>query len=62
MIGVIIFEDGGSHVIREAGVLTVWRLGPLREDSSYPDNADGLSLAKARTRYLAGKRGKDCLS
>jgi hypothetical protein len=51
----ILYERGDYWVCRVAKTYTVYRNGVTHStpDSSYAETPDGLSLAKARTDYLA---------
>lgn len=53
----MIHENTGHYIMRNRGVLTVYRPAATHavSDSAYPDTADGLSVAKARVDYLARK-------
>lgn len=61
-----LFEDRGVYVIKECwpdgNVYTVYRPSPSGthavSDSSYAASVDGMSLAKARAKYLAGRAAK----
>jgi len=61
-----IFEDRGVYVIKErypdGNVYTVYRPSPSGthavSDSSYAASVNGMSLAKARAKYLAGRAAK----
>lgn len=51
----IIFETGTCWVKRDHNAYTVYRTGITHStsDSAYKKNADGLSIAIARCKYLA---------
>lgn len=54
----IVYEGRSAWVCRGRSAYTVFRTGPTHStsDSSYPLNADGLSIAVARARYLDGRQ------